>query len=299
VTRLAPLWQQAGSYPASTDRVLISTIWPTAAVTGGAVTAVANSMQLSIAAGTAAVPLGSGGASYSALCRWDAAEVVTLSASPPSGQSRIDLIVLQVRDNALDGGGNNDFIFQGNAGTPTTGTPVAPAVPPNAIPIAQITIVGGSANLNSAVITDRRLMANPASLYSARAYRQAAFVPTATAPIVLDTASFDPSGGFTLTTGLYTCPAAGVYMVAGALSVSATAASQILVGTIQRNGVTVTSGGLANSTAATQILTSALSDLVNCARGDTLAVANGYNPFNLNGTIGPAFTYLAVQYLHA
>ena len=109
MARFEPLWQQAGSYAAQLDRMLLAALWPSGGVLGGAVTAAFNTMNVNIAAGYAAVPLqaGQGGA----LCRWDAAEVVTLTASPPSGQSRIDLIVCQVRDNAIDAGANNDFIF--------------------------------------------------------------------------------------------------------------------------------------------------------------------------------------------
>jgi hypothetical protein len=153
--RYAPLWQQAGSYPASTDRGLMSTLWPSSGSTGGAVTTVANTMNVSVAPGTAAVVCGTYGTE---LCRWDANEVVTLQAAPVSGSSRIDLIVLQVRDNALDSGGNNDFIFQAIAGTVGTPGPGAvPAVPANAYAVAQLTIAGGIANLNGVTVTDLRI----------------------------------------------------------------------------------------------------------------------------------------------
>jgi hypothetical protein len=295
MTRQTPLWLQAGSYPAAYDRRLIGSIWPTAAVTGCAVS-VGGGMNMGVAPGTVVAPTANG--TGSVLCYSDAAETVTAAAAPASGSNRIDLVVCQPRGNDLDGGANNDFIFTVVTGT-AAATPVAPAVPAGAVVLAQVYIPGGSSSVTAGNITDRRVMTNPTNLYSARAYRQAAFVPTAVAPIVLDTASFDPSSGFNLGTGLYTCPAAGVYMVTGALSVSSTAAAQILVGTIQRNGTSTTSGGLANSTAAAQTLTSAMTDLISCAKGDTLALANGYNPFALNGVIGSALTYLAVQYLHA
>ena len=60
MTRLAPLWQQGGSYAASVDRILPATLWPSGGVSGGAVSAVANTMTVSVAAGTAAVPLQAG-----------------------------------------------------------------------------------------------------------------------------------------------------------------------------------------------------------------------------------------------
>jgi hypothetical protein len=156
MTRYAPLWQQGGSYAASTDRGLMSTLWPSGGVTGGAVSAVTNTMTVSVAPGVVAVPLQAG--QGVALCRWDAAEVPpALAAAPPSGQSRIDVIVAQVRDNALDAGGNNDFVFAVVTGTPaTTGSQVAPATPTNAYAMAQVLVGPGVANLNAATITDKR-----------------------------------------------------------------------------------------------------------------------------------------------
>jgi hypothetical protein len=155
MTRFAPLWQQAGTYPAQVDRGLLATLWPTSGSSGAAPATVINTMQVSIPPGAAAVALQSG--QNTALCRWDAAEVVTLTAAPPAGSSRIDLVALQVRDNAIDAGANNDFLFvviAGAGGTPGPGT--APAVPANAYAICQVTVPGGAANLNSATLTDRR-----------------------------------------------------------------------------------------------------------------------------------------------
>jgi hypothetical protein len=156
MTRYAPLWQQGGSYAASVDRGLFSTLWPAGGVSGGAVTAVANTMTVSVAPGTVAVVLQA--AQGVALCRWDAAEVPpALAASPPSGQSRIDVIVAQVRDNALDAGGNNDFVFATVTGTPaTTGSQTVPATPTNAYAMANVLVGPSIANLNAAPITDRR-----------------------------------------------------------------------------------------------------------------------------------------------
>jgi hypothetical protein len=157
MTRYAPLWQQAGTYPAGTDRGLLGALWPASGSTGGVATTVANTMNVSIAPGTAAVALGTAGA-LTQLCRWDAAEVVTLVAAPPAGSSRIDLVVLQVRDNTLDSGGNNDFIFQaiqGAGGTPGPGA--VPAVPNNAYAVAQLTVPGGAANLNGVTVVDLRV----------------------------------------------------------------------------------------------------------------------------------------------
>ena len=68
-------------------------------------------MNVIAAPGAVVVPLQSG--QGCALCRWDgnADGTVTLSTpAPPSGSTRIDLVIVQVRDNAIDSGGNNDGI---------------------------------------------------------------------------------------------------------------------------------------------------------------------------------------------
>jgi hypothetical protein len=155
MTRYQPLWQQAGSYPATTDRALMGSLWPVGGVFGGVASIVAGSMTVSLAPGTAAVPLQAG--QGAAVCRWDAAEVVTIGAAPASGQSRIDLICAQVRDNALDSGGNNDFVMVVVPGTAAASNPATPAAPTNALALWSITVVGASANLAGATLTDLRI----------------------------------------------------------------------------------------------------------------------------------------------
>lgn len=155
MTRYQPLWQQAGSYTATLDRALLLHQAPYGEASGLAPSAVANTMQIQVPAGRVIVPLTSG--QGGALCRWDQTETVTLAAAPPSGQSRIDRVVCQVRDNALDAGGNNDFIFAAVAGVPAATNPAAPAVPANAFLMCDVTVPGAAANLNTATITDRRL----------------------------------------------------------------------------------------------------------------------------------------------
>jgi hypothetical protein len=153
MTRRDPLWQQALAYPASEDRNLMRALWPSGRVAGGVCTAVAGTMNVSIARGQAAVPLS--GDFGTALCTWDAPETVALAPAPATGQDRYDLICALVRDPEVDGGANGDFVFvviEGAPGAP----PTEPAVPPNHLPLAQVTVVGGSANLDTATITDSR-----------------------------------------------------------------------------------------------------------------------------------------------
>ena len=168
-----PLWTQSGSYPAQADRSLLGALWPHGGASGGAVTAVLNTPTTSVAPGQAAVPLAPG--QGSALCTWDTAEVLDHSPAPTSGTSRIDLIVVQVRDPDLDGGANSDFILtlvkgqpammaEARPGDDDEAPPevepfagVAPAVPVNALALYSVTVPGGAANLNGATLRDLRL----------------------------------------------------------------------------------------------------------------------------------------------
>ena len=153
MARLTPLWQTTGNYPAQLDRQLIAAAFPGGRVIGGAVTAVANTMNVSAAAGWAAVPLS--GTQGAALCRWDAPEVFALAAAPGSGQTRIDRVIVQVRDTDIDAGANNDFVVSAVRGV---GGWVAnpPATPANALALFDVTVPGQAANLNGATLTDRR-----------------------------------------------------------------------------------------------------------------------------------------------
>jgi hypothetical protein len=155
------LWEQAGSYAAGVDRRLIASIWPVAASTGCAVTAVAGQMQVNVAPGAVAVPAQN--ATGSTLCVSDAVEVVPIGGA--SAQNRIDLVICRPRATDLDGGTNNDMIFDTVAGVPSA-SPVAPAVPAGTVALAQVLVPTGSVAVTAGNITDAR----PAGLAPPRGY---------------------------------------------------------------------------------------------------------------------------------
>ena len=164
MAKYPPLYNQSLSYPAQLDRQLLAALWPSGGASGGAVTAVANTMQVSIAPGSAAVPLQPG--QGSALCHWDGAELVTVDPAPPTGTDRYDLIICEVRDNVIDGGPNNDFQFRVVTGTPG-GTPwQMPPTPPNALAMAALGLPGGDPNLNRVTIRDLRSQGLAVPLWS-------------------------------------------------------------------------------------------------------------------------------------
>jgi hypothetical protein len=152
MTRYTPQWIQAGTYPASLDRRLMGALWPSAAVSGMAVTAAA-AMQVNVAPGQAAIPTSNG--SGSVLCTSDAVESINLPAAPGSGTNRIDLVIIRPRGTDLDGGANNDFIVD-YVSSPVVAAPVAPAAPAGTVGLAQVYVAGGSASITQPNITDVR-----------------------------------------------------------------------------------------------------------------------------------------------
>lgn len=152
MTRFTPLWQQAGTYAAAVDRRLLGALWPTPSGTGGAVTPGASGgMAVDAAPGMVAIPTSNNTGSQ--LCAWDAPETVTLDPSPPSGTDRVDLVIVQARAADVDGGANNDFVLAFVKGADGGG---APAVPPNAVALAQVTVPGGAAAIVAGNIADAR-----------------------------------------------------------------------------------------------------------------------------------------------
>src|SRR5262245_19697663 len=127
-------------------------LWPAAASSGGAVTT-ASGMTVNVAAGQVSVPAANGTGAL--LCSWDATEQATLAVAPASGSNRYDLVIVQARGNDLDGGANNDFLITTVTGT-AAATPAVPAVPSNAVALAQVYVPGASASVTAGNITDRR-----------------------------------------------------------------------------------------------------------------------------------------------
>jgi len=152
MTRLTPQWLQNGNYPASADRRLIGAIWPRGMVSGMATTAGAG-MAVNVAAGQAAVPTPNN--TGTTLCTSDASESVTIPTAPASGLNRIDIVTVHPRGNDLDGGSNDDWIFDVISGV-AAATPVAPAVPAGQLQVAQVTVPGGAGSIVAGNITDVR-----------------------------------------------------------------------------------------------------------------------------------------------
>jgi hypothetical protein len=109
-------------------------------------------MTVNIAIGQVAVP--SQNNTGSTLCSSDATDQVTLTAANGTNP-RIDVVTCHPRGNDLDGGGNNDFIFDFVTGTPAA-SPTVPATPAGQVALAQILVPAQSASISAGNITDVR-----------------------------------------------------------------------------------------------------------------------------------------------
>jgi hypothetical protein len=328
MTRYTPDWLQQGSYSAAMDRRVLQALYPNPASAGCAVS-VGSGMTVNVAAGQVAVPTAN--ATGSLVCTSDAVEPVALAAAP-SSNSRIDLVVCQARGNDLDGGANNDFIFAPVTGT-VAASPVAPAVPANAVALAQIAVGTGVAAIVAANITDARpALLNPAGepattsanlitkpdltgqlwvakggvnggawrkagdALKARVYRSAAVSPGAVNAfnaMPFDTVSYDAYGLMALSSTPFTCPLAGVWELRGA-SAMFPLASRFIVA-LFKNGTEVARGHDVTGTAAAGT-GGPVTDLQPLAVGDTIQLQIFVSAASVNIGVGAASSYLTVAW---
>jgi hypothetical protein len=262
-------------------------------------------MSVQAAPGDVAVPAANG--TGSVLCPWDAPEVVNLNPSPPSGTNRIDLIICQSHGQDIDGGTVDDFVITFVAGTEAA-SPVAPAVPAGAVALAHVKINGGAASIVAGDITDTRpgslAVPTPADTphYAMRYDRNTAFTfpatPSTAALVPLTAKIFDDVNAYNTTTGLYTCPAAGLYHIAAQLgwNMASSSAGYVITCQVWKNGV------LRRTTAITQSANPGYAspqvtfhDRAN--KGDTFAMYATHSLANATGLRGLNETSMSIAYL--
>lgn len=155
MANLTPLWMQNGSYPARYDRLGLKEIFGARElILRGIVVSQTGSGALSvdISAGAATI-LGDDQTDQGLyLAVKDAVETLPVPAAPGANK-RIDLIALRVNDPQAGGPVGNNFTFVVVQGT-ASATPVAPALPTSAIPVAQVLRTAGDAAVLASQITD-------------------------------------------------------------------------------------------------------------------------------------------------
>jgi len=159
-----PVWMQEGTYSARQDRQLIAALSSGGVVAphagGFAVSerAAGPNFTVDVAAGRAVVPGTSQPGQGSYLCVSTATENVAVPPAP-GANSRVDLVVVRVRDSQV-AGPDNDFVVEvveGVAGA----DPVAPAVPDDAVALAEVVVSSDAVAVTDSMIGDRRQAAGP------------------------------------------------------------------------------------------------------------------------------------------
>lgn len=108
------------------------------------------------------------------------------------------------------------------------------------------------------------------TLFKARVFRNSALTPGVATAIAFDTVVYDPSTSFSA--GIFTCPVAGFYAVTSGVAVQCTATGQNCLPEIAHNGTVAARANYdgIGSAGTSNILGGTVSDIIQCAAGDTL-----------------------------
>jgi hypothetical protein len=156
-----PIWLQGGTYSARLDRSLLDVIFTEGVVDPGgsallvAQRAIGANDSVDIAAGAAIITGDDEANQGKYYVRNTAVSNVVFSPAPGS-DSRIDLLVLQVNDPTAGGSAGDNATFVVVEGS-VAGSPVPPAVPDTAIPLAEVLRTATDTSITDAMITDRRV----------------------------------------------------------------------------------------------------------------------------------------------
>lgn len=164
-----PVWLQTETYSARADRTAFDAMWADEGVvdSGLAVSqrgaGANNSVDVAVGIG---VVQGDDQADQGKYVVRNTAVVNVPVTAAPGSNSRIDLVVLQIRDSNAGGDPGDDAIFDIIEGV-AAGSPVAPAVPDSALLLARILRTAGDTSVTTAMITDQRTLISDAGTVSA------------------------------------------------------------------------------------------------------------------------------------
>lgn len=154
---LTPLWLQNGSYPARYDRQLVQrTFGGRELVFDGLVVQQngAGAVSVIVSVGSAVIQGDDQADQGMYLVVIDSAQTLAMPAVPGSTK-RIDTVCLRINDPQAGGPVGDNATLVVIQGT-VSATPVAPAVPTSAIPLANVLRTAGDAAVLTAQITDRQ-----------------------------------------------------------------------------------------------------------------------------------------------
>jgi hypothetical protein len=280
VTLRQPLWMELGSYSATQDRQALAALFSQPGVIGPTDLEVVQrgagaNMSVDVAAGSCVVGGTTAALQGNYLCQSDAVANVVIAASPSLGNSRIDLIVAQVRDQDIDLGTHNDWELIAVTGTPAaTGTQVAPALPASSVLLATIAVGPLAATIVTANITDNRVLtgsAHPlAVLTSNGTVTPANPVPSWSSSVLLN--------GMTVVSGALVVPIGGLYRISASHASAPQATGTTLIGVRVNLGgvVSPVASGNFPSTASTAVATGSLPMAITA--GASLSIYADYTP---------------------
>jgi microcystin-dependent protein len=160
---LFPNWMQNNAYSARLDRQVIRATLTEGVLSGLATTqrALGANMSVDISAGVGVIygDDQTDQGAYLATC--SVFENVVISAAP-GANSRRDLICLRVNDPNAGGPAGNNSAFVVVTGT-ASASPVLPALPTSAIPLAEVLVASGTVAITDAMITSLRVPARGVS----------------------------------------------------------------------------------------------------------------------------------------
>ena len=155
-------WMQNVTYEARMDRNIIKGIIQHEGIEKPLSLKVSatGAMSVSIAAGGAFVQ-GDDSAGQGMYYVWnDAATTLSGFSLPPSGQKKIDTVILRINDPQASGtaGDNASFGIVPGSPVPTAGTALPAALPSSALPLAYINITAGQASIAAGDIANARVL---------------------------------------------------------------------------------------------------------------------------------------------
>lgn len=160
MTQLNPNWVQALTYSARLDRQVIKAIWTEGVLSGMQVSQRASggpAMFVDVAVGTAVIYGDDQTDQGAYLATITVLETVAIAAAPGSN-SRKDLVYLRINDpNAGGPAGSNSAI--GVVTGTASASPVVPALPTSAIPLAVVSVATGQVQVVDANILSARIPA--------------------------------------------------------------------------------------------------------------------------------------------
>lgn len=314
-----PLWQENSTYSATLDRELIDALYDTQGVLAGPDLVVSQrgagaNMSVDVAIGRCVITGTTFTGQGKYLCKSDAVANVIVPNAPGAGQSRIDLIVAQLRDADSDGGTHNDWLIVDVPGTPaTTGSQVAPALPVSSLLLASVLVGSSVSTIVTGNITEgRSLASNLGGRPAGRIWQSVAqSIPNnASTQLTNFTASFSGCG-MGIGTGSLIVPVTGIYQLNAQVAFDFTTPTIIpnagfrtaciveVNGALKRQGETDISGTSSGFCEVTGIHTASVGDLIALNSGDALTLWGFQTQGGAISTYATndAFTFLSAQFV--